>query len=83
MVQQITINGKIYTHKDVEITDYRDVVFNMLSQLKPMEYCRYYDKYIFRNEQGQVCACYVDDLSNMFLYRRVIYDTFNKIYKVT
>ena len=66
MAQQITINGKIYTHKDVEITDYRDVVFNMLSQLKPMEYCRYYDKYILRNEQGQACACYVDDLSNMF-----------------
>lgn len=66
MAQQITINGKIYTHKDVEITDYRDVVFNMLSKLKPMEYCRYYDKYILRNEQGQVCACYVDDLSNMF-----------------
>ena len=32
MAQQITINGKIYIHynKDVEITDYRDVVFNML-----------------------------------------------------
>lgn len=64
MKQQITIKGKIYTYKDVDITDYKNIVFNMLEQLQPMEYCRYYDKYIFKDSNNKACYCYVEDTNN-------------------
>lgn len=56
----ITIDDKEYT-----IMNYDEpCAFDIVSQLKPMEAQRYYDKYLYRTEDGKCCACYANDTSN-------------------
>lgn len=60
MGKEIIINGCSYKVNQVDATD----GLNMASELKPMQVSRYFDKYVYRKENGVAMACYVNDVSN-------------------
>lgn len=60
----ITIDGREYTIVHYDVTMCLDCAFDIVSQLKPMEAQRYYEKYLYRTDDGNLCACYANDTSN-------------------
>lgn len=60
MEKGIIIDGFYYELNQVTATDGLD----MVSKLKSMQVSRYFDKYVYRKENGVAMACYVNDVSN-------------------
>lgn len=60
----ITIDDREYTIMHYDVTMDWDCAFDIVLQLKPMEAQRYYDKYLYRTEDGKCRACYANDTNN-------------------
>jgi hypothetical protein len=58
--QMVRINNDTYIVTLVDATDGLD----MVSKLKPLQICRYFDKYVYRTADGKAMACYVNDIFN-------------------
>ena len=60
----IVIDGKRYEEKHYEVQVSLDWVRDIAYQLKPMEVQRYYNKYLYRTDDGYCRACDVSNTDN-------------------
>ena len=61
MNEKITINGTDY--EVISSSEFEDI-FQGFETLKPKQAFRYYDKWVYRVEDGKFRACYANDTSN-------------------
>lgn len=57
---RLRMDGVWYERNQVDGTDGLD----MVNKLEPLQISRYYDKYVYRTENGTAMACYIDDVNN-------------------